>query len=447
MASRPQDTPFLILETDSDLDAGLYDLDFAFERAAPWGMPLPYKIAFDGQTRRVLGIWRNWKPNDPLYRKNNRYVKFGMVPGLGFHDWGFLQLLGNSTKALRAVTRLLLDGGLYSNFPGGVKLKGTRTGSNEIQPAPGEFVDIDAAGVDDIRKVIMGMPYKSIEPVFIQFAEIVRERAQRLGGTVEIETGEGRTNMPVGTIMSMIEQQTQVMAAVHKSNHRAQREELHKLRELFADNPKDLWRLARDPKRRWEVADEFMDLNLVPASDPNIPAQVHRIMQAWALGQIVMMNPQLYDVREVNRRILQAIRIASPETLLLSPQQLAMQAQQSAVAGAKPNDPARMAQVQQKAQSDQLKTQLEIAKLGAEAQSEAREQQLQAAGEMAENTQRAADRVSQQQIAGAKEETQRLKLATEFAKHGIGGSGALGNGAAMGMGAPEPMASAEEAAP
>jgi hypothetical protein len=151
-----------------------------------------------------------------------------------------------------------------------------------------------------------------------------------------------------------------------------------------------------------------------------------------------MMNPQLYDVREVNRRILQAIRISSPETLLLSPQQLAQQAAQAAASGGRPTDPAKMAAVRQKAQSDQLKTNLQIAKLQAEGQSAAQQRQLQAAADAAENSQRAADRVSQEQIASAKEETQRLKLATEVARHGM-----LGGGPAMGMGASEPAVPAE----
>src|SRR5260221_8199188 len=119
----------------------------------------------------------------------------------------------------------------------------------------------------------------------------------------------------------MIERQPRVMAGVHRRNHQAQKTELRKLRELFVENPQDLWRLARDPKRQWEVGKEFADLNLVPASDPNIPAQVHRIMQAWALSQIAMANPQLYDMKEVNMRLLRTIRVAAPDTLLIQPDQ------------------------------------------------------------------------------------------------------------------------------
>jgi len=104
---RPQDQPYEILETDQDIDIDTHMIDGYWERRTPDGLPLPYKITVERGSQQVLGLWRNWRPDDALCLKRNMYVKFGMVPGLGFHDWGFLQLLGNQTRALRAIWRLL----------------------------------------------------------------------------------------------------------------------------------------------------------------------------------------------------------------------------------------------------------------------------------------------------------------------------------------------------
>src|SRR5215472_11128141 len=363
---RPQDVPLYLYETDLSLETDHFQIDGKFEREAPEGLPLPYKVTVIKDSRVGLGIWRNWEDGDDLYQKNNMFVRYGLVPGLGFHQWGFLQLVGNQTKALRAITRLLVDAGMFSMFPGGVKIKGARTSTNEIAPGPGEWVDIDVPGATDIRALLMPLPYKQLDAVFVQFAQMLKESAMRLGGTVEMEVGEGRTNIPVGTIMSQIEQSTQMMAAVHKSNHRSQKEELLKLRKLFIQNPEDLWRLNPNPATRYQTAEAFKDMNLLPASDPNVPAQVHRIMQIYAVMQLVQQTPMYWDMQEVLRRALQTLRVANAETLLLTPEQL--QANQAAMApGAPPPDPAKMMMAQARIQQTQMQHQGKMAELAADA--------------------------------------------------------------------------------
>jgi hypothetical protein len=239
---------------------------------------------------------------------------------------------------------------------------------------------------------------------------MIEEGAQRLGGAVTLETGEGRTNVPVGTIMAQIEIATQVMASIHRRNHRAQREELRKLRDLFVLFPADLTKLARDPKRNWETVSEFKDLNLVPASDPDIPGQVARIMQAWALMLVAQQNSQLYDMREVNDRVLQTIRVSSPESVLLTPDQLAARAA-AAVPPAPPTDPTKLMAVQQRAQQQQDQNQQKIQETQLDMQDHAQERQDRAHTAALESADRAADRAAHAKSDQMKLELERERLA------------------------------------
>jgi hypothetical protein len=370
MTMRPQDQPYDIWECDREVDIDEYGINGYFERQSPDGLPLHYKVTIDSQNGQVLGVWRNWRQNDSQYLKRNMYVKYGLVPSGMFHSWGFLHLLGNQTRALRACWRLLIDAGMFANFPGGVKFKNVRTSTNEIAPGPGEFVDIDVNAMGpnpDIAKLFMPLPYKGPDATFVQFIEIIKQDAMRLGATVQLEVGEGRTNVPVGTVLAMIEQQIQVMAAVHKRNHRAQKEELRMLRDLFAEHPEDLNRLCRDrptdpgrQRRIWQKAEEFTDLNLVPASDPNVPSKTHAIMMANVLLMLATMpqNQGLYDLVEANRTALTAIG-ADPNRFLA-------RQQPAGPAPAPPPDPAamaKMAAIQQKQQEAVLDAQTEAAKL------------------------------------------------------------------------------------
>lgn len=386
--TRQQDVEHTIYE-----GYGCFDpLDYGLDEHAPDGLPLPYKIVIDKDSQRVLALHRNWKRDDEEFRERQVFVKYGFVPGFGFLDLGFLHLIGNQTRALTAIWQILVDKGMLANFPGGLKAKSVRMSTNEVNGGVGEWPDVDIGPFDDIRKAFMAMPYGDISQVFMAFATAIEQDVKRLAGTTELEIGEGRANVPVGTIMAMLEQQTQQMSAVHKSDHTSQKEELRLLRDLFVENPKSLWKLARDPKRQWEVGEEFADLNIMPASDPNTPSQMHRIMQNQFLMEIAKSAPMLFGNKLVKLadRIITSIGVSDAESLLVSPQEYAqsMAQQSQAAKGGKGSAGAGAA----------AKAQLELPLKQAELQLESQRISL----EQQQNQREAASEAGQQQLDQAK---------------------------------------------
>jgi hypothetical protein len=389
---RPDDIPYEMLEVDTTLDIDEYGIDGYYERRTHEGMPLPYKIAVERNSQQILGMWRLWKPEDELCLKQNMYVKFGLVTGLGFLDWGFLQLLGNQTRSLRAILRILINAGTFANFPAGIKAKHVRTGTNEIAPGPGEWVDLDVPAGADLSKLVVPLPYKDPSAVFLQLYEMIKQDAMRLGGTVMLEVGEGRTNVPVGTVLAMIEQQVQVMADVFKNNHRAQKEELHKLRDLFADNPQDLNLLVRERPRSpeaqvhlWQAAEEFTTLTLSPGSDPNLPSSIHRLMSSNVLAMLAQQMPQQFDIQAVLEDVLKAIR-KNPEEFIAKPEQQAPPAPDPKLTIATIKAQTEQAKQQTDAVIETGKLQVQREHLGIEAAKSAAQNQTDLAVAHAKNT-------------------------------------------------------------
>lgn len=385
VSTRTQDIQHTVYETYLSFDLAEYGFD---EPAAPEGLPLPYKVVIDKDSSKVLALHRNWKKGDELYRERQVFVKYGLVPGLGFLDYGFLHLIGNQTRVLTAIWQILVDHGMISNFPAGMKVKGVRTTTNEINPGLGEWPEVDIGAMDDIRKAFMGLPYGQIDGSLIKLLEMIEADVDKMSGMIEMETGAERTNMPVGSILAMIEQQSQDLTAVHQRDHRSQKEELCLLRDLFIENPEDLKWLSRKNGTDWkEKIAEFSDMQLVPASDPNVPSQAHRIMLNQFLLQLAEKAPMLFtgNMRKVGLRVLTSVGINDADSMLASEQQIE-QAMQPQPKGGGGNTAAAQASIAKA----QMELPLEQAKVANDAKRIALDQedlQRQAANEAAQHEQ------------------------------------------------------------
>lgn len=313
----PSDYRYTIYETYVECDLAGFEHE---EEGKPTGLPLPYRVTIDRDSREVLEVRRNYKEDDVDFRARRRFVKYSVIPGLGFYDYGYMHLLGNTTRALTAIERQLLDAGQFANFPGMlISRQGQRQITNQIRIPPAGAHEIDTGG-KPISDVVMPLPYKGPSATLAQISEKIADDGRRLGGTTEIQAGEGRADVPVGTTIALIEQSTKIISVVHKRLHSAQQEEFEILKELFAENPEALWKFAKNPARKWEQAQEFADLELVPAADPNIPSHIHRVMQATALIQLSQSAPQIYNIKEVHSRALHTLGIGDADALFAPPQ-------------------------------------------------------------------------------------------------------------------------------
>lgn len=352
---RPEDQDYELYECYCELDIAGFEHK---EEGEITGLPLPYRVTIDKHSRQILEIRRNWKEDDTTeFKAKIPFVSFSFVPGLGFYGIGLLHILGNTTSAVTAAWRELLDAGMFANFPGFMYSKSSnRQTTNEFRIAPGTGQGIDTGGAP-IRDAVMPLPYKEPGAAMMQLTAHIAETGQRVGGTADLQIGEGKQDAPVGTTLALIEQATKVMSAVHKRLHAAQAEEFQLLMEEFRGDPEALWR--HKPKaaqaritKYWNVPrvlEALENCTLVPHADPNTPSHTHRIMKALALQQLAGAKPQLYNPIEVDRYTLAEVGIGDPDRFFAPPQP-----QQQP-----PVDPIKAQEVAIKGQAQQTK-QMEI---------------------------------------------------------------------------------------
>lgn len=363
---QPKDADYEVYECYCELDLD----EYAPKQFKGKELPLPYVVTLEKNSRQVLAVRRNWAEDDDQALAKQFFVQFPFIRGLGFYGLGLVHILGNITLTLTAIWREMLDAGMFANFPGFLFAKAAgRQNINQIRVPPGGGFPVDVPPGMTIQQAFMAIPYKEPGPAFTAFAQHVEEVGQRLGMTAEMQIGEGKQDVPVGTTMAMIEQATKVIDSVHKRMHAAQAEEFGLLKERFKEDPEAFWRHNQKPARQW-TAEQFMqaldERELVPVADPNNPTSLHRIAKATIIDSLVTKYPQDMDHRASLKRILRTADIDADGLL-----------QQTTAPP--PPDPrmeaikAKATAEQQKAQIDQVRVQIEAAKTQAQFQDQQQE--------------------------------------------------------------------------
>lgn len=322
------DNPSNPLDRDREIYECYCELDIAgFEhkhKGKESGLEIPYVVTLDVSTREILSITRNYAEDDqelPTARK--RFVKYTFTPGMGFYDIGLLHILGNTTNAITAAWRELLDSGMFANFPGFLLADtGARQNTNVFRIPPGGAALVKTGGMP-LSQAVMPLPYNNqAAGPLMALVDNMAQTGMRIGGTSEQQVGEGRADAPVGTTLAMIEQATKIMNSVHKRMHSAQAEEFQLLMEVFKDYPESFCGKCVKPTYPWTVetfAKALNDCDLVPQADPNTASHSQRIMKVSGLMQLAAANPTLYDPIAVNRMAIMALGFSNPEQFMAPP--------------------------------------------------------------------------------------------------------------------------------
>jgi hypothetical protein len=279
--------------------------------------PAPYVISVDKSSQRVLGIYRNWEEEDAMMEELCWMIEFPFLPWRGAYPIGLVQMIGGLSAATTGALRSLLDSAHINNFPGLLKLKGGAGGQTD-RIDPTEVHEIEASfGQDDIRKVMMPMPFNPPSPVLFSLLGFMIDAAKGVVRTTFEDLADSNQNVPVGTTLARLEQGMVVFSSIHARVHDA-----------MARTLAVLFRINKFYMEEQEIYDETGELlayrkdfegpmNVVPVSDPNIYSETQRFAQVQAVVQRSDTHPGLYDARKVEELFLKQLKVPEGESLLM----------------------------------------------------------------------------------------------------------------------------------
>jgi len=280
---------------------------------------LPYVITIDRGTSNVLAIRRNWEESDKRKVKREHFVQYTYIPGFGAYGLGLIHLIGGYARAGTSIIRQLVDAGTLSNLPGGLKARGMRVKGDDTPIAPGEFRDVDVPS-GTVRDNIMMLPYKEPSQVLAGLLDRITEEGRRLGSIADMNISDMSANSPVGTTLAILERQLKTMSAVQARVHYSMKQEFQLLRDIIRDNTPDTY--SFDPisgDRKAKRADYDM-VSVIPVSDPNSSTMAQRIMQYQAVIQLAQGAPQIYDLPQLHRQMIEVLGIKNADKLVPLPE-------------------------------------------------------------------------------------------------------------------------------
>lgn len=310
-----EDDRYKLLEMHVDLDIeGYEDEDKDGEVT---GIALPYVVTIERGTSEVLAIRRNWNPDDKTKQKRQHFVHYGYIPGFGFYHFGLIHLIGAFAKSGTMLLRQLVDAGTLSNLPGGFKTRGLRIKGDDTPIAPAEFRDVDVPN-GTIRDNILPLPYKEPSQVLQSLMNQIIDEGRRFASAADMQVSDMSANSPVGTTLAILERTLKVMSAVQARVHYAMKQEFKLLKGIIRDYTDDEYSYEPDSGRPQAKRSDYDMVEVIPVSDPNAATMSQKVVQYQAVMQMAQSNPQIYDLPELHKQMLEVLGIKNIGKLIPS---------------------------------------------------------------------------------------------------------------------------------
>jgi hypothetical protein len=307
------DDRYQLLEVHVDMEIeGYEDKD---EDGEETGIALPYVITVERGTNEVLAIRRNWNPEDPLKIRRQHFVDYCYIPGFGFYGLGLIHIIGGYARAGTSIIRQLVDAGTLSNLPGGLKARGMRIKGDDTPIQPGEFRDVDVPS-GAIKDNVMTLPYKEPSQVLMSLLDKITEEGRRLGAISDMNISDMSSNAPVGTTLALLERTLKTMSAVQARVHYSMKQEFKLLKEIIRDYTPQQYDYDPIEGDRKAKQSDYDLVEVIPVSDPNSSTMAQRIMQYQAVMQLAAQAPQIYNLPQLHRQMIEVLGVTNADKLV-----------------------------------------------------------------------------------------------------------------------------------
>ena len=226
-----------------------------------------------------------------------------------------IHIIGGYAQAGTSIIRQLVDAGTLANLPGGLKSRGLRIKGDDTPIEPGSFRDVDVPS-GSIRDNIMPLPYKEPSQVLLSLLKDITAEGRRLGAVSDMNISDMSANAPVGTTLALLERTLKPMAAVQARVHYAMKQEFKMLKLLMSEYAPAEYTYVPTRGDVSAKQSDYMMIDVIPVSDPNSSTMAQRVVQYQAVLQMSQTAPQIYDLPQLHRQMIEVLGVKNAEKLV-----------------------------------------------------------------------------------------------------------------------------------
>ena len=148
------------------------------------------------------------------------------------------------------------------------------------------------------------------------------EEGRRFAATADMKVADMSAQAPVGTTLALLERQLKVLLAVQARTHNSLKQELKLLKVLIRDYTDPDYTYDPEYGNKRAKQSDYDHVDVIPVSDPNAATLSQRVVQYQAVIQMAQMAPQIYDLPQLHRAMLDVLGIKNAEKLVPLPDDL-----------------------------------------------------------------------------------------------------------------------------
>lgn len=282
----------------------------------------PYIVTIDKKTEKILAIYRNWEENDNDFKRLDTFTNYVYMEGLGFYGFGAAHLIGGLAEGSTSLLRQTIDGQTLSNFPGGLRVKGTRAVDNNLKVGPTEFKELDTGG-QRIQDAIMLMPYKEPSPYINELRKELEAAASGIMGAANAQIADFNPNVPVGTTYALLGLLYKVQSTIVRGIRDSMAKEFKIFYRLFSKHLPDIAYDFDGQGISSQISshDFIENIHIVPIADPHVTSEVQRLIRSQLIVDSANQSPDLHNRYEAYRMLYQSMKLTESQIEELLPPQ------------------------------------------------------------------------------------------------------------------------------
>lgn len=293
-----------------------------FEEIGKDGRPtsryLPFRIIKDKNSDKIVGIWRNYNESDSLFRQKLNIVQHKYFTGFGPYGTGMIHLVLGAAKTETKLQQQIIKGAVLSNMPNMIQKSGLRTERSQLNFTPGSIPQVSTFG-EPLQNVFMPVPFSPPSPVMMDLLNSISAKIQNVSIARELKAEDVPANTAATTVLGILSTTNDMPNSLIKSYYRSYTKEFQLIYDLLAeilpDKPYPF--LTPGGEHALMKSDFSPKVKIKPVMDPSNSSQTIQMLTNEVLMTLSSSSPDLFNSREVNKRILNTLKIQDIDNLLV----------------------------------------------------------------------------------------------------------------------------------